>query len=373
MKGQWIGNFAGQNEGLIMLNVDDRGTHFEGIAYLNVNNKQLPSTAASFSTRNKDQNFEFKTTNLLPINPTNGLVDSWDNLKKFYGPDIRISKYAEVKGTWDDNFIDLSWTTEIGTHGNCKLPKSQADQPSNLLPLEMDWKTYKEYVSTLEEGRRFLFRGQSTPRRLRTSFHRAGRSDLIRYVNEDIPSLHRHLSARTKHVFKLDIPDENGAFFNLVQHHGYPTPLLDWTYSPYVAAFFAYREVSNHDGRTNSNGQKVRIFVFNQAQWKSSFNQLSQLLIPGPHVSVSEFIAIENERMIPQQAASTITNIDDIETYIASKETGNNKFLWAIDLPAKDRKTVMQELSYMGITAGSLFPGLDGACEELRERNFPAT
>jgi hypothetical protein len=31
---------------------------------------------------------------------------------------------------------------------------------------------------------------------------------------------------------------------------------------------------------------------------------------------------------------------------------------------------VMQKLSKMGITADSLFPGLDGACEELRERNF---
>jgi hypothetical protein len=30
----------------------------------------------------------------------------------------------------------------------------------------------------------------------------------------------------------------------------------------------------------------------------------------------------------------------------------------------------MRELGYMGITAGSLFPGIDGACEELRERNF---
>jgi hypothetical protein len=30
----------------------------------------------------------------------------------------------------------------------------------------------------------------------------------------------------------------------------------------------------------------------------------------------------------------------------------------------------MKELALMGITAGSLFPGLDGACEELRERLF---
>lgn len=185
--------------------------------------------------------------------------------------------------------------------------------------------------------------------------------------------LHRHLSARTKHVFRLTIPDENGAFFNLVQHHGYPTPLLDWTYSPYVAAFFAYREVSSRGADAVQEDRKVRIFVFDQALWKKSFHQVTQLLIPEPHVSISEFIAVENERMIPQQAASTVTNIDDIESYIASKEAEVGKtFLSAIDLPAMDRKGVMQELSYMGITAGSLFPGLDGACEELRERNFPS-
>jgi hypothetical protein len=30
----------------------------------------------------------------------------------------------------------------------------------------------------------------------------------------------------------------------------------------------------------------------------------------------------------------------------------------------------MKELALIGITAGSLFPGLDGACEELGERLF---
>jgi hypothetical protein len=38
--------------------------------------------------------------------------------------------------------------------------------------------------------------------------------------------------------------------------------------------------------------------------------------------------------------------------------------------PIRDCKQVILELGYMGITAGSLFPGLDVACEELRERNF---
>ena len=94
------------------------------------------------------------------------------------------------------------------------------------------------------------------------------------------------------------------------------------------------------------------------------------LLTTAPHLSIEEFISVENQRMIPQQSASTLTNLDDIETYIKSKESGEKRYLWAIDLPVRDRKRVVNELKYMGITAGSLFPGLEGACEELRERNF---
>ena len=82
-------------------------------------------------------------------------------------------------------------------------------------------------------------------------------------------------------------------------------------------------------------------------------------------------MSIENERMIPQQAATTVTSLDDIESYIREKEgIKNKKYLSAIDLPVRERREVVRELRYMGITAGSLFPGLDGACEELKERNF---
>jgi len=166
------------------------------------------------------------------------------------------------------------------------------------------------------------------------------------------------------------VPEEFGAFFNLVQHHGYPTPLLDWTYSPYVAAFFAYRRISNEEAAKADPNAKVRILVFDQEQWKKDWRQILFLVFPGLHFSIGEFMAIENERMIPQQAASTVTNIDDIESYIRSKETDTKKYLWAIDLPVRERRNVVRDLRYMGITAGSLFPGLDGACEELTERNF---
>ena len=95
------------------------------------------------------------------------------------------------------------------------------------------------------------------------------------------------------------------------------------------------------------------------------------LNVAGLHLSIMEFLAIENERLIPQQAVTTVTNIDDIESYIEEKEAQRKcSYLTAIDIPVSERNRVMHELSFMGITAGSMFPGLDGACEELRERMF---
>jgi hypothetical protein len=64
--------------------------------------------------------------------------------------------------------------------------------------------------------------------------------------------------------------------------------------------------------------------------------------------------------------------VDDIQTHIKEVEqVRGNTYLEVFDLPVSDRERVMRELALMGITAGALFPGLDGACESLKERNFP--
>ena len=52
------------------------------------------------------------------------------------------------------------------------------------------------------------------------------------------------------------------------------------------------------------------------------------------------------------------------------EQRSGGTYLTAIDLPASERRTVMQDLALMGITAGSLFPGIDGACLQLKERFF---
>lgn len=364
MKGQWLGSTEGDIVGRIYINVDDLGDTYAGLAFILPDNGTLPSSAVPFVTSDKKSNTSF-TAPTIPIDPRTGLTSTWPQIQHLY-PGIHHSSEADVNIHFTENNLHLTAKTNLGTTVISDIFKKPFSTVSDIAGEVKTWAGYKAFVSELL-GQSILFRGQRKPWKLRTAFHRRGRYDLSRFQIDDIPLLHRHLSARTSHVFNLEIPNENGAFLSLAQHHGYPTPLLDWTYSPYVAAFFAFRNTP----KSTESDEFVRVYVFDQKLWKRHWGQLVQLNVAGLHLSVIEFLAIENERLIPQQAATTVTNVDDIESYIKEKEREKEcSYLRAIDIRALERNSVMKELAFMGITAGSLFPGLDGACEELREKMF---
>jgi len=371
LNGQWIGEYTGTNQGHMIFDVDDVGTHFEGRVYAYDSTSGLPATTAFVQTANKDNPFE-AYLNLYPMIEPVADARDWKDVAANFPTGTAFPATAYAKASWDDNALTLEATTNIGTFVTASLPRSAAAQSSELVPMQnvTNWEEFKHYVSGLEP-RAHIFRGQKTPKRLRTSFHRRGRADLVRFQLQDIQTLQRHLSSRITHIFNFKEPDEYGAFLNLVQHHGYPTPVLDWTYSPFVAAFFAYRHVKESEAASAHEDVKVRILMLDKAQWSKYIPQLNLLRPFREHFSVAEFIGIENVRLVPQQSVSTVTNVDDIESYIRAKENQVKQvYLRAIDLPWAERTNVMRELQMMGITAGSLFPGIDGACEELRERYF---
>jgi len=367
VKGQWIGRFEGTNSGLAILDLDDEGTFYRGHAFAFDDNPDLPAIVAAVVTPNTQPIQELEITDLAAIRPRTTQLITREQLAVEF-PNIAYPKKLALRLKLTAKELEARWSSDLGTEGVAKFPRCRSADESDLKLIDdvQDWKSFRDYALSLPH-RQFIFRGQGMCKRLRSSFHRSRRKDLIRYITEDVPEAVRALSSRTRHLFNITDPGQNAAFLNLLQHHGYPTPLLDWTYSPFVAAFFAYRYRRNR-GPDNNN---VRIFAFDRQAWIRDWNPVQSITFARPHFSLLEALSIENQRAIPQQALLSATNVDDIESYIREKEIASGQtYLFAVDLPFAERRKVMEELSAMGITAGSLFPGLDGACEELRGRFF---
>jgi len=365
MKGQWIGSYSGSVDGKIMVNIDETTNCYQVVAYIRPDDSKLPISVAHIETKDKSLE-QTLTAYINPVDPQTGFQSDWEKVKGSFNDDIVHSDTSEVELKLEDNKLHISSVSNVGVELICTLVKSNGTDKSKIAGESKSWVEFKELISDMQSSK-YLYRGQKEPWRLRTTFHRGERYRMSEFTGKDVKQLHQRLSAITKHYFDLSVPDQNGAFFNLLQHHGYPTPLLDWSYSPYVSAFFAFRSWPlGYVGKGD-----IRIYIFDNEGWQSKYDQIQSLDPPYPHLSVMEFISIDNPRLVPQQAITTVTNIDDIEAYILEKQEADGiQYIRAIDIPANEREVAMRELRFMGITAGSMFPSIDGVCEEFRERNF---
>ncbi len=372
LAGQWISGYAGTNKETLVLDIEDFGDCYYGLACSWDNSQNLPSSLVRFVTDSKEPHQILKQVKILPIVPGQILNDEQIRMLKQNGG-IVFPEDGEVTLNLKSSSLEISWNTSISTNGGTTavLPPARGSSPSALEPISKirTWDAFKKYVSSLPVNK-FVFRGQERAQwRLRTSFHRSKRCILERFMLDDVATLQRVFSSLSSYRYNINDPHDYGAFLSLAQHHGYPTPLLDWTWSPYVAAFFAYRNLGN--GRSVKRSDKVRILKFPAYHWNIQILQIRGLFPYPPHVSLLEPLALGNARAIPQQAIAMATNVDDIETYLSQFDARlGMPALEAIDLPASARHEVMCDLGMMGITSASLFPGLDGACEALRERNF---
>src|SRR5690242_19522438 len=133
MNGQWLGRYSGTTSGSMIVNIDERPDSYRGTAYLIEDDRNLPDSLAAFQTANKISPFEFRTEVILLLDPINGAGLSLEELKKRYGENEVWSKYADVKASVDRDSLKMSWVTDTGVKGECVLPRSKADQPSELI------------------------------------------------------------------------------------------------------------------------------------------------------------------------------------------------------------------------------------------------
>lgn len=280
-----------------------------------------------------------------------------------------LSDSLTATGKVERPYISGSWESNLGFKGFFRLENTLAEGPYAPDGTElMTWTQFKKFLNEkLRTGKpgKYLFRGHASNEwHLSTTLHRAGKFDLLRYRSEAFDRLVRAVNASLSRRYRISDPVDFGAMMSLAQHHGFPTPLLDWTRSPYVAAYFAF---SSKEAQRESS--LSRMYMLDAEAWMEHCPQPANIEDPSPVVSVREFEAYDNPRHLPQQSCHTFSNVADVSAWIRLVG-GKKQMLTIIDIPNQDRSDVMRDLSYMGITAASIFPGLDGVCRGLREQIF---
>ncbi|EGQ7826055.1 FRG domain-containing protein [Vibrio parahaemolyticus] len=246
----------------------------------------------------------------------------------------------------------------------------------------LNWDTFKKYISDLDS--QWVFRGQ-----------RCAEWGLMTSIERDLAGVDpstfemqivEKFQQRAPHYIKYGThPQGIVEWLALMQHHGAPTRLLDWTFSPYVAAYFALESASDDCAiwaidyswlrtKTIVKIMESNITNFQDREgmvtdtWFSKldfydlmFNRREKMVIP----LVPERL---NERQIIQQGLFLFgshrqyTFESNLEAY---EEQELSKRFYKFVLDKKVRNEALREQSLMNISAATLFPGLDGLSKSL--------
>ena len=77
MNGQWIGKAnAGDGTGTLIINIDKRGSRYEGLAYIHDDDPEMPISVAFIQTKDLSPSFEFQAP-IHPVDPESSQVVNW--------------------------------------------------------------------------------------------------------------------------------------------------------------------------------------------------------------------------------------------------------------------------------------------------------
>jgi hypothetical protein len=259
--------------------------------------------------------------------------------------------------------------------------------------------SWEDFYTWSNEVQGWGFRGQREAAwTLRTSLEREIRVQYSHGNGTGVYHLDRKREERellfrfqqqTHHYIRhLPSSDDLASWFALMQHHGVPTRLLDWTQSPYVAMYFAVEEEARGEQKCcavwaidvdwlESKGQEVLRAEAAKPMpddAKTRIQYLNSLLSQKEKPLIVRIDPLQaNERMFAQQGFFLWKLFEEVPFFdqilmsmMLHPELTNRPVVRKLYVADRHRIEFLEKLRVMNVHRASLFPGLDGFCQSLK-------
>ncbi len=205
------------------------------------------------------------------------------------------------------------------------------------------------------------------------NFLTAGPGALERRLAEHLDSF-KYASRGRRGYNPASLPENE--WWALGQHFGLATPLLDWTRSPFAAAYFAFEELAAdptehrvvyglaENAVEKKSGEISKSWKLqNKLQKKRAKENRAPKEERAPVVEFIDPMSDENQRLVSQDGLFTRAPIGvPIEKWVSQAfEDSSSGVLLRIEIPDTDRLACLRALNRMNINHLSLFPDLTGA------------
>jgi len=236
------------------------------------------------------------------------------------------------------------------------------------MPITKKIKTIAEYISEIssikekfaENGNKptLLFRGQKVKTSLKPKLEKPLLFSTLKETEKEILGEFRR---GFTHLSELK-PEDEWDLIAIAQHHGLPTRLLDWTYNPLVALWFAIQKKSISDGESNA-----EVCILNtEDDYFLNTEDKTPFEITATKIFRPKFIT---RRIAAQASVFTAHYINKKNKFNAIENLGRYKYeLKRITIPFEYFEKLQEELDGVGINNSTMFPDLDGFCKHLEWR-----